>query len=250
MKVRILGCGSSGGVPRLGSGWGACDPTEPRNRRTRCSLLALIGDSHILIDTSPDMREQLLAAEIDDVSAVFYTHLHADQAHGIDDLRGLVLQNRRRVPVYAEPDILAQLTDRFEYCFRQVKDYPPILDANGLTGPVDVAGVPVTPVRIVHGSIPATGYRIGDVGYIPDVSDIPAEAMAQFEGLRLFVIDALRYRPHPSHAHLERTLSWVERLKPARTVLTNMHIDLAYATLRRTLPDGVEPGYDGMELEV
>lgn len=250
MKVRILGCGSSGGVPRLGSGWGACDPTEPRNRRTRCSLLASVKGKHILVDTSPDMREQLLAAGVSDIAAVFYTHLHADQAHGIDDLRGLVLLNRRRVPVYAEPDILEQLKSRFDYCFRQVKDYPPILDAHGLTGPVDVAGVPVTPVRIVHGSIPATGYRIGDVGYIPDVSEIPEDAMSMFEGLSLFVIDALRYRPHPSHAHLARTMEWIDRLKPKRTVLTNMHIDLDYATLRRTLPDGVEPAYDGMELDV
>lgn len=248
MKVRILGCGSSGGVPRLGGGWGACDPTEPRNRRSRCSLLVTQGDTQILIDTAPDMREQLLAAEVHRLDAVFYTHIHADQSHGIDDLRGLALLNRTRIPVYAEPDILRELTERFHYCFRQVQDYPPILDANTLTGPIEIGGVRMAPIRVQHGSIEATCYRIGDVGYFPDVSEIPEAQFAKLQGLSLLIVDALRYTPHPSHAHLERALAWIERLKPDRAVLTNLHIDMDYRTLAAQLPEGVQPAYDGMEL--
>jgi phosphoribosyl 1,2-cyclic phosphate phosphodiesterase len=248
MKVRILGCGSSGGVPRLGGGWGACDPNEPRNRRSRCSLLVEQGETRILIDTAPDMREQLLAAEVHRLDAVFYTHIHADQAHGIDDLRGLALLNRARIPVYAEPDILEELTGRFQYCFRQVQDYPPILDAHDLRGPVEIGGVRVVPVRVEHGSIPATCYRIGDVGYFPDVSEIPEAQFEKLENLSVLIVDALRYTPHPSHAHLERALEWIQRIRPARAVLTNLHIDMDYCTLLGQLPDGVEPAYDGMEL--
>lgn len=250
MRARILGCGSSGGVPRLGSGWGACDPREPRNRRSRCSILVTHDNRRLLIDTAPDMREQLLAADVQSLDAVCYTHLHADQAHGIDDLRGLALIQRHRIPVYAEPDILAQLTQRFDYCFRQVKDYPPILDAHALTGVAEIAGMTVTPIRVHHGAIDATGYRIGDIGYFPDVSDIPEAGLQQLSGLKLLIVDALRYRPHPSHAHLDRTLSWIARLKPARAVLTNMHIDLDYRTLQQTLPAGVVPAYDGMEIDI
>lgn len=250
MKVRILGCGSSGGVPRVGIGWGACDPAEPRNRRSRSSILISGGGKRLLIDTSPDMREQLLAAGVHTLDAVCYTHIHADQAHGIDDLRGMAFGMRRRVPVYAEPDVLSELTQRFAYCFRQIKDYPPILDANPIHGPETVAGFDLQPIRVRHGSIDATCYRIGDVGYFPDVSHIPDQAFAQLAGLKLLIVDALRYRPHPSHAHLDRALEWIGRIGPERAVLTNMHHDLDYETLRRTLPDGVVPAYDGMELEI
>ena len=254
MKARILGCGSSGGVPRVGGSWGACDPSEPRNRRLRCSLLVTTGQGadqgSILVDTSPDMREQLLAAEVKRVEAVFYTHLHADQAHGIDDLRALALINRQRIPVYAEPDILEQLTQRFDYCFRQVKDYPPILDANDLVEPIEIAGTRITPIRVRHGAIDATGFRIGDLAYFPDVSDIPDTAFEHLRDLDLLIVDALRYTPHPSHAHLERTLGWIARIKPRRAVLTNLHIDMDYRTLCRTLPAGVEPAYDGMEISL
>jgi phosphoribosyl 1,2-cyclic phosphate phosphodiesterase len=250
MKVRILGCGSSGGVPRLGSGWGACDPGNPRNRRSRCSLLLRDGARALLIDTSPDMREQLLAAEVTRLDAVLYTHVHADQAHGIDDLRGLALVNRARVPVHAHPEDLAELVERFPYCFRQIRDYPPILDANELTRESDIAGFAVRPVRVRHGVIDATGYRIGRLGYLPDVSDIPDDAAAAFEGLDVLILDALRYRRHPSHLNVAEALDWIARLEPRRAVLTNLHVDLDYETLRRTLPDGVEPAYDGMEITI
>lgn len=250
MKVRILGSGSSGGVPRLGIGWGACDPKEPRNRRSRCSVLFSNAGKNVLIDTSPDMREQLLAADAHRLEAVFYTHLHADQAHGIDDLRGLVLATRNRVPVYAEPDILAEFKDRFAYCFRKVRDYPPILDARDLTGTVEEAGMTITPVRVQHGTIPATGYRVGDVGYFPDVSDISDDAMDKLKGLSLLIMDALRYRPHPTHSHLDQALEWIDHLKPDRAIVTNLHSDLDYKTLTYTLPSNVEPAYDGMEIDL
>ena len=250
MKVRILGCGSSGGVPQVGIGWGACDPMDPKNRRTRCSILISEAGRRLLIDTAPDMREQLLAADVHALNAVCYTHVHADQTHGIDDLRGMAVAMRRRVPVYAEPDMLAQLTDRFDYCFRQVREYPPILDAHGLTGPRDIAGFAVDPIRVRHGAIDATGYRVGRVGYIPDVSNIPEAGLARLADLDLFIVDALRYRAHPSHAHLNRALAWIDRLKPTRAILTNMHHDLDHATLCRTLPDGVAPAFDGMEIDI
>ncbi|MDF1748765.1 MAG: MBL fold metallo-hydrolase [Alphaproteobacteria bacterium] len=250
MKARILGCGSSGGVPRLGTGWGTCDPKEPRNRRTRCSLLITQGDRRILIDTAPDMREQLILADVHSLDAVFYTHVHADQAHGIDDLRGLSLLSRKRVPVYAVQEVMDQLKFRFDYCFQQVKDYPPILDAHILDGPVEVAGFPVTPFQVRHGSIDATGYRVGDIGYIPDVSDIPEEGMAILQDVSVLIVDALRYRPHPSHAHLDRTLAWIRHLKPQQAIITNMHVDLDYRTLAHTLPLGVIPAYDGLEVEI
>ncbi|WP_227421872.1 MBL fold metallo-hydrolase [Pacificispira spongiicola] len=216
----------------------------------RCSLLVTTDQGQILIDTAPDMREQLLAAEVRALDSVFYTHLHADQAHGIDDLRALALINRHRIPVYAEPDILDQLTTRFDYCFQQIKDYPPILDANALMGPIDRAGVTITPIRVQHGVIDATGYRIGNAAYFPDVSEIPEERFADLDGLELLIVDALRYKPHPSHAHLDRALTWIERIKPGRAVLTNLHMDLDYGTLCRTLPDGVVPAFDGMEIDL
>lgn len=250
MKARILGCGSSGGVPRVGSGWGACDPANPRNRRTRSSILVSCGRTRILVDTSPDMREQLLAADCHRLDAVFYTHVHADQAHGIDDLRGMVLVTRQRIPVYGEAEVLNQLKDRFDYCFRQVKDYPPILTAHPIDSRIMIDDVPVTPVQVVHGSIAATGYRIGDIGYIPDVSDMSEDAFSAFDGLELLILDALRYRPHPSHIHLDRALAWIARLKPKKAVLTNLHVDMDYNTLCSVLPAGVAPAYDGLEIEV
>lgn len=250
MKARILGCGSSGGVPRLGSGWGACDPKNPRNRRTRCSLLLTKGDRRLLIDTSPDMREQLLAAEVTRLDAVLYTHMHADQAHGLDDLRGLALVNRARVPVHAHPSDLAELTDRFPYCFKQIRDYPPILDAHELTGRADIAGFDVRPIRVQHGAIDANGYRIDDLGYIPDVSGLPDDAWSAFEDLDVLILDALRYKRHPSHLSVDEAVDYVARLKPRRAVLTNLHVDLDYETLRRVLPAGIEPAHDGMEITV
>ena len=249
MKVRILGSGSSGGVPRVGSGWGACDPNEPKNRRTRCSIL-IEGDqgTRVLVDTAPDMREQLLACDVHHIDAVFYTHAHADQAHGIDDLRGVAMTNRARVPIYADPVNLEALTHRFDYCFTRVQGYPPILEAHEITEPVTVNELDIRPLTVPHGPIPALGFRIGDVAYFPDLSDIPDGVMAELDGLDVLILDALRYQPHPCHLTVDQALGFIDRLKPQRAVLTNLHQDLDYSTLQGTLPSGVVPAYDGMEI--
>lgn len=253
--VRILGCGSSGGVPRVGNDWGACDPENPRNRRLRCSILVRRGDTTILIDTAPDLREQLLAAETDRIDAVFSTHAHADQLHGIDDLRPVFLRNgHARLPFHTDPANLDQIRARFDYCFERIKDYPAILDGVPMTGPVTVgagaSALTVEPLTLRHGAIDALGFRIGAMAYMPDVSDIPDAVWPRLEGLDLWIVDALRDRPHPSHAHVDRSFAWIARARPKRAILTNMHVDLDYETLRARCPDSVEPGYDGMELTV
>jgi phosphoribosyl 1,2-cyclic phosphate phosphodiesterase len=258
-RVTILGCGSSGGVPRLGGQWGACDPKNPRNARRRCSILVerLEGDAatRVLIDTAPDLRAQLLDAGVGLLDGVVYTHSHADHVHGIDDLRMVVFNRRSRLPVWADADTAEALIARFGYAFFQPRgsDYPPILDLNTLAGPFTVEGaagpVPLAPIRVQHGGIEALGFRIHDFVYLPDVSDIPETVWPQLAGLEIWVLDALRYRPHPTHAHLERSLEWIARAVPRRAVLTNMHNDLDYATVDAETPAHVTPAHDGMVLE-
>ncbi len=255
IRVRILGCGSSGGVPRVGGDWGACDPAEPRNRRTRCSILLTRGRTRVLIDTSPDLREQLLAADVKHLTAVALTHAHADQLHGLDDLRALYLRGGlRRIPFFAAPDVLAEVSMRFDYCFREVLNYPPILSGIAMTGPVCIGEGPeairLEPLLLDHGAIPALGFRVGGLAYMPDVSGIPEPVWPRLEGLAAWVVDALRDKPHPSHAHFSRTLEWIARAKPARAILTNMHVDLDYRLTAARCPAGVEPGWDGMEFDV
>ena len=255
IRARILGCGSSGGVPRIGGDWGACDPAEQRNRRSRCSLLLERGTTTVLIDTSPDLREQLLAAGTMHVSAVFLTHAHADQLHGIDDLRALFLRNHyRRIPLFADPDTLATVTSRFDYCFQPVLGYPAILSGHAMIGPVTIGAgedaITVEPLVLRHGAIDALGFRIGGLAYMPDVSEIPEAVWPRLDRLECWIVDALRDRPHPSHAHVDRTLGWIARARPRRAVLTNMHVDLDYRALSARCPSGVEPGYDGMVLNI
>lgn len=255
LKVTVLGCGSSGGVPRIGGDWGVCDPSEPRNRRRRCSLLVERGETKVLIDTAPEIRDQLIDAGVGTLHGVLYTHAHADQAHGIDDLRVVALNMGRQVDVYGDEATLATLTQRFDYCFVRPKnsDYPPVLTAHTITGPVtiDGPGGPITAIPFLqgHGRIHSLGFRIGPVAYSPDVVELPEAAFEALDGTDCWIVDALRYRPHPTHAHLEKTLEWIARVRPARAVLTNMHLDLDYATLKAELPADVEPAYDGMTLE-
>ena len=256
MRFTILGCGSSGGVPRLGGHWGACDPTDPRNTRRRCALLVERetdeGTTTVLIDTGPDMRAQLLDAGIGRLDAVAWTHAHADHVHGLDDLRQIVFNMRRRLDVWADDDTQAALVSRFAYAFTQPEGspYPPILSMHRIDGPftVDGAGGPVTltPFRVGHGSIDALGFRIGGVAYLPDVADIPDDAWPHLMGLDCWILDALRRDPHPTHAHLAQSLDWIEQARPARAVLTNMHIDLDYATVAAETPGHVDPAYDGL----
>ncbi len=256
LRFTILGCGSSGGVPRLGGVWGDCDPNEPRNRRRRCSLLVERiteeGETAVLIDTSPDLRQQLLDTGTGRLDAVLFTHAHADHVHGLDDLRMIVFNMRQRLPVYADGPTQNDLLSRFGYAFVQPEGsaYPPILDLHGIDGPVtiDGAGGPITfrPFEVIHGSIDSLGFRIGDLAYLPDVSDIPDTVWPVLDNLDCWVLDALRRSPHPSHAHLEKSLTWIARAAPRRAVLTNMHIDLDYRTVEAETPDHVTPAYDGM----
>ena len=264
LKVTILGSGSSGGVPRIGGpdgrgDWGACDPAEPKNRRRRCSLLVQRGATQVLVDCAPDMREQLIDARVTRLDAVFITHDHADQSHGIDDLRMIAQNMRRRVDVYAAADTLRVLTERFGYCFKgsEKEAYPAILESHALARPfgeIAIEGkggiIPVRPFDQDHGTMVSQGFRFGPIAYSSDVVDLDDTAFAALEGVDCWIVDALRYRPHPTHAHVEKTLSWIKRVCPRRAILTNLHIDLDYHALARSLPAGVEPAYDGMIIEL
>lgn len=259
--LTILGCGSSGGVPRPGSGWGDCDPSEPKNRRRRCSILVertqVAGTTRLIVDTSPDLREQLLDANVSDLDAVLFSHDHADHTHGIDDLRSLVLYNRHRIVVHADATTARSLGGRFSYLFETPAGslYPPILDLRPMTSgtPVAVAGaggeIVALPIAVEHGpSYEALGFRFGDVGYVPDVSLIPPQAMAALAGLDILILDCLRETPHPSHFNIAQTLAAIAELKPKRAIVTDLHSDLDYARLASMLPAGVDVAFDGMQV--
>jgi phosphoribosyl 1,2-cyclic phosphate phosphodiesterase len=263
LSVRILGCGSSGGVPRLGGpdgagNWGACDPAEPKNRRSRCSILVRKGATQVLVDTSPDMRQQLLAARAARLDGVLITHDHADQTHGMDDLRALALgQGGRKLDLWSDRFALDSLRRKFGYVFETPpgRDYPAIVTAHELPepfAPFEIAGpggpVPVLAFGQGHGRIRSLGFRFGPVAYSPDVDALDDAAFAALEGVECWIVDALRRTPHPSHAHVARALEWIARVRPRRAFLTNMHVDLDYAALKAELPPGVEPAFDGMEL--
>lgn len=261
LAVTILGCGSSGGVPRVGNDWGACDPHEPRNRRRRCSLLVERADgggtTRVLVDTSPDLREQLLAAHVDQLDAVVLTHDHADHTHGIDDLRPLVIRHRKRIPVFADDATSNTLDMRFGYCFSSPADsiYPPILELCRFSPdtPLSFTGtggvIDAIPVPVAHGPMPALGFRFGGIGYVPDVSDIPPASAALLEGLDVLILDALRYKRHISHFNVEQAVEWIGRLKPKRAVLTNLHCDIDYGTLKAELPDNIGVAHDMLRIE-
>uniref|UniRef100_Q07MM8 Putative hydrolase n=1 Tax=Rhodopseudomonas palustris (strain BisA53) TaxID=316055 RepID=Q07MM8_RHOP5 len=262
LTLTILGCGSSAGVPRPALGWGAADPNNPKNRRLRCSLMAertsSEGVTRVLIDTSPDLREQLLSTNVEHIDAVFLTHEHADQTHGIDDLRSVVMHMKSRIPVYLNQSTAAHILLRFTYCFEQApgSSYPAILESRPIEAGDSrtIAGkggeLTLSAFLLQHGDIPALGYRIGGAAYTPDVHDIPAESWPMLENLDLWIIDGLRYKHHASHFNVEAALKWIDRFKPKRAVITNMHADLDYETLRKELPAGVVPGFDGMRLEI
>jgi phosphoribosyl 1,2-cyclic phosphate phosphodiesterase len=261
LTFTILGCGSSGGVPRIGGDWGVCDPNNPKNRRRRCSMLIertkKNAATRILVDTSPDMRDQMLTTGVKSIDAVWFTHEHADHTHGIDELRAFFLRDRNRIPVWADAQTAKMLNTRFAYCFQTSNDsqYPPIADQKlievGKTIEISGAGGKIEgkPFPLYHGDIQALGFRIGDVAYTPDLNGIPDASLGSLEHLDLWIVDALRRTPHPSHFSLSETLHWIEQLKPKRAVLTNMHVDLDYDALCKELPDNVTPAYDGMELK-
>lgn len=258
LRFTILGCGSSGGVPRLGGHWGDCDPLDPKNARRRCSMLieriGEHGTTRVLIDTSPDLRSQLLDAGIGTLDAVVYTHSHADHVHGIDDLRMVVFNKRERLPVWADGATQNDLLSRFGYAFVQPhgSPYPPILNLFTIDGTFTVEGaggpISLTPFEIEHGSIDALGFRIGPLAYLPDVSAMTDEAWDAIKGAECWILDALRRTPHPSHSHLENSLEWIAKSQIPRAILTNMHIDLDYETVLHETPDHIEPAFDGMQI--
>jgi phosphoribosyl 1,2-cyclic phosphate phosphodiesterase len=261
LTFTILGCGSSMGVPRVALGWGSCDPNEPKNRRRRCALLVersgANGRTRVLVDCTPDLREQLLGAEVDWLDGVLITHEHADHTHGIDDLRPLFLHKRRRVDVYLDEATSRAMHARFGYCFMTPpgSEYPPILSEHrlvpGQRATIDGQGGAIEFMTVLqeHGDIPSLGFRFGNVAYSADIKDLPADSLAAMAGLDVWIVDALRRPPHPSHFNLDEALDWIARVKPKRAILTNLHSDMDYATLRASLPAGVEPAYDGMTFE-
>jgi phosphoribosyl 1,2-cyclic phosphate phosphodiesterase len=250
--VRILGSGTSSGVPRIGNEWGACDPGEPRNRRTRSSILVEHGDTRILVDTSPDMREQLLAADVAKIDAVIWTHDHADHCHGIDDLRQVYHALGHPVRGYARPQTLEVLVDRFSYAFRGRQGYPPTVEAASLPDRLTIGGIDVHVVDQPHGSIHSAGLRFEadgvSIGYATDFNIMTDEMIAAYQNLDVWIVDALRRAPHPTHPDLETALGWIEAFSPRRAALVHMDHTMDYATLRAELPDGVEPAYDGLTL--
>lgn len=252
MKVRLLGCGTSSGVPRIGNDWGACDPSEPKNRRRRVSILVEEGDTRVLVDTSPDLREQLLDAGVARIDAVIWTHDHADHCHGIDDLRQVYHATRQPVPGYARQETLDTLRQRFDYAFEGKEGYPSIVDPRLLGRQLALGGLGITTVDQPHGPITSVGIRFDahgrSIGYSTDFNGLTDDMISLFEGVDLWIVDALRARPHPTHPHLEMVIKWVEELRVRHAILTHMDHSMDYRQLRDTLPPNVEPGFDGLEV--
>ena len=255
----MLGSGTSSGVPRLGGpdgrgDWGSCDPAEPRNRRRRVSLLIEAADTVVLIDTGPDMREQLLDAGVSRLDAVLYTHDHADHAHGIDDLRQLFHNQHRAIDCYADPSTWTVLARRFDYVFEGRGGYPATCTAHDLPPVLSIGPLHIRHFQQPHGSIESLGFRIegegASVAYSTDIKDLRSDALSSLEHLDLWVVDALRRAPHPSHSHLDQTLGWIAHVRPRRAVLTHMDNTMDYRPLAAELPAGVEPGYDGLVIDL
>jgi len=250
VKVTVLGCGTSSGVPRIGGDWGACDPQDPRNRRTRASVLVQSETTTILVDTGPDMREQLLNAGVANLDAVLWTHEHADHTHGIDDLRQIFHLNGAPVPCYARERCLESLERRFHYVFHGRGGYPPAATIALLDDALAIGDVHVRTVDMPHGGISSAGFRFEhdgkSFGYSTDFHEVTVEMEELFSGLDLWVVDALRRAPHPTHANLTTTLDAIGRVRPKRAILTHMDHSMDFADLTRELPAGVEPGHDGL----
>ena len=252
MKLRILGCGTSSGVPRIGNDWGGCNPNEPRNRRLRVSILVETTTTRILVDTGPDLREQLLAADVADLDAVIWTHDHADHCHGIDDLRQVFHARREPVRGLAREATLDSLVARFGYAFRGSGGYPPTVAGELLPDVLTIGDIAIRVVDQPHGSITSAGLRFdtgrGSIVYATDCNILTEDMQKLYEDADVLVIDALRRAPHPTHPTLDQALAWIEQVRPQRAILTHMDQSMDYATLRAELPDGVEPGYDGLEV--
>jgi phosphoribosyl 1,2-cyclic phosphate phosphodiesterase len=262
LEFTLLGCGSSGGVPRADGDWGACDPTNPKNARSRCSLLVRRmgqgpeAETTAIVDTSPDLRLQTAQAGAKRLDGILLTHDHADQVHGIDDVRAFFIRQRAKIACHMDPATEVSMMRRFGYIFEPEGGYPAICErrripAHGAPWSVDgpSGAIPIATFDQDHGGVRSVGYRFADVAYSSDVVNLDEAAFEALAGLDVWIVDALRYRPHPTHAHLQRALDWIARLKPRRAILTNLHIDLDYETLRGELPAGVEPGFDGLRFQ-
>ena len=254
MKVRILGCGTSTGVPNVRSGWGKCDPAEPRNRRLRSSILVETGGKRLLVDCGPDLREQLLAAGVSRVDAVIVTHDHADHCHGIDDLRPVVQELGRPVPIFARADVVQRLRNRFEYAFVQAGIYPPLAELHELGEEMQFGAATLRFIDQPHGGITSVGMRIEEgsrsVGYAIDFHELTDGMARLYEGVDMWICDCLMEQPHPTHAHLAAVLGWAKQLKVGQVYLTHMGNGMDHRTLRSTLPEWAAPAHDGLEVEL
>jgi len=258
MRVTILGCGGSGGVPFAdgtpGGNWGACDSANPRNRRRRVSILVVHGGTTVLVDTSPDLRAQLLDARVETLDGVVFTHAHADHCHGLDELRGLVYRRRAPIDAYMNRATRGELTARFAYAFASSRNpdtlYRALMNDHIVDGPFRIGAIGAVPFIQGHGPETTLGVRFGPVAYSTDVESLDDAAFAALDGVALWIVDCLREAPHPTHAHLARTLDWIARVKPARAILTHMNHQSDYDVLRGLCPPGVEPGYDGMAIDI
>jgi phosphoribosyl 1,2-cyclic phosphate phosphodiesterase len=257
MKVTVLGCGGSGGVPLIGGNWGRCNPDNPKNRRRRVSVLVEHDGHTIVLDTSPDFRAQMLDAEVKSLDAILYTHDHADHTQGIDDVRFMRGFNKdERIRAYGAPHTLGTLTERFPYVFNQMTDgsghlYKPFLEARTVSGPFELCGLPVTPFEQEHGfGTKSTGYRVGPMAYSTDVVELPEEAFDILQGLDLWIVDCLRFEPHITHANFDKAIGWIERLKPRHAILTHLNHQADYDAIKEKCPPGVEPGYDGLSVVI
>ena len=256
MKLTILGCGTSGGIPVIGNRWGSCDPTNPRNRRSRSSAMVEWNGKRILIDSSPDLRSQLLSTEIDDVDAVLYTHAHADHTHGINDLCLLSRRKNAAIPIYADEPTLKALLTSFEYAFKDPGNdhYKPFLEANkiGTNTPFSLFDQVVEPFPQDHGIIQSVGFKVGKIAYSTDVQRLDNAVLDWLKesSLKIWVVDCLQLEVHRTHSHLAQTLEWIDYIQPERAILTHLSPHLDYQALQDKLPPSVEPAYDGMVLGV